>query len=552
MSFLCLKYSGLKFNFIFETNEFIFIPEKDFNNTEEDFISLEDFFALEYEKNSNFYVLSKIPNHFNLSLLKFSEEVLYRFKFLEAIIALLFSNFPRRKLIFILNKGEMEYKIKKVFKKVPDKTQYYSKSLIWKNKIIVNPLIIIIEDAFKKLEEIDKIHPDDPEKKKDFALRYYFCIDMYLRGKFGENLLRTISDLWISLEVLSTITISRILHPHEFFKVKGFYSKLKKVVKAFSSLISEDKIDCWNKLKGDFPEHMVNKINNYLPINQKIPTLSKNYLSDDDIKVKLPQKENFQEDTKYQEYLEASKEFRKYQEKITVEKIIKFFYNLRNKLFHSGKLNKNWSIEFDRYESNFIKILEQLFIKILDIKNVIFYQFGYPSQKILINLENKKSIKDFSKYYHSQIMFIRNHYILPLEGISGINYPKIKRHYIDRRKDLFSLRIQLNNRSEEINVFIKGTHIVEIKYKDNKFHCSLNLQDIKSKRFLFFLAKECNDFNGIYNLMQNFRDVIIKIKAKEKIKVKFQGIFNDLPDFVRGGVNSPLFMNPDYISFKLF
>lgn len=476
MNFICIKYSGLKFNFIFETAEFIFIPQRHLEDVRDFSSYRDDFFTVKYDMDSEFYLIRKFPTDLDLTLGNFSEEALYRFKFLEAIIALLFSNFLRRKLIFILEKVDSDYKIKKIFKKISKDSKYNSDSLIWKNEIVIDPLKEFIGDALKKLEEINLKHPDDIKhsKKADFAFRYFFCIDMYLRGKFGEKMLRTSSDLWICIEILSVITISRLLHSHEEFRVQDFYSTLQKNVELTSSKIPKDKIDCWGKMKKDFPEFMKNKINKYLPIKQKVIAVVREYLSNDDIKVKL-ERENY----------ENAREFIEYQESISIEKIIKVFYDSRNKLFHRGGLDEDWTIQSDRDEANFIKIIEQLFIKILGIKNVVFDQIGYPYQRILIDFHNGTSNSDISNYNNSRSIFISKKYILSLEADVRTDNSKIKEYYVKKRQDLFPLRVQLNNRSKEIDDFIKGSHAIKIKHKDSEFNCTLNFQEIKEKNFSF-------------------------------------------------------------------
>jgi len=117
MTSLCIKYSGLKFNYIFETDDFVFIPMKELEDSEKDRLELEEIFSCEYDKSSNFYVLLKEPDEHNFTLEKFSEKQLYQFKLLESILNLLFSNYLKRDCIFVLEKKDSVFKVIKLFKK---------------------------------------------------------------------------------------------------------------------------------------------------------------------------------------------------------------------------------------------------------------------------------------------------------------------------------------------------------------------------------------------------------------------------------------------------
>ena len=190
--------------------DFIFIPIKKVEEQEKYKLELEEIFSCSYDKSSNFFVLLKEPVEFDPSIEDFSEEYLYKFKLLESILNLLFSNSLKRDSIFMLEKEDSKFNIKKIFKNLSKSVIENNPPLLWNNKIIINYLQELIDIAFKKFKTI--------AKKENFALRYAFCVDMYLRGKFGDNRLRYISDLWISLEVLSVITIMNILHSLTFYR----------------------------------------------------------------------------------------------------------------------------------------------------------------------------------------------------------------------------------------------------------------------------------------------------------------------------------------------
>ncbi|MGQ4876752.1 MAG: hypothetical protein ACP6IY_22015 [Promethearchaeia archaeon] len=173
----------------------------------------------------------------------------------------------------------------------------------------------------------------------------------------------------MSIEILSTITISNILHNHDGFKIIGknndFFKKLEELVYKFTKdNITSDEVECWEELKKDFPNHMKEKIKKFLPINKKVVKLAELNVQIEDLKVNI---NNYK-----------SIELSKLQSNLTIKNIIGKFYKYRNKLFHSGTLPNQWDLKFDRLKSYFIKLLEQLFFKILEMDNITYYHIGYP------------------------------------------------------------------------------------------------------------------------------------------------------------------------------
>ena len=59
MNFLCVKYSGLKFNYIFETNDFIFFPKDKMERENINNVLIDEFFSCKYDESAHFYVLCK-------------------------------------------------------------------------------------------------------------------------------------------------------------------------------------------------------------------------------------------------------------------------------------------------------------------------------------------------------------------------------------------------------------------------------------------------------------------------------------------------------------
>jgi len=533
MRFICIKYSGLQFNYIFETNTFVFIPR---NEVEDREFFDPDFFSCNFAMDSEFYVLLKEPFDIDLTIEAFSEEYLIKFKLLEALLTLLFSNYFTRDYIFILEKENSSCIIQKVFKPLSTKNNKINRPFLWKDEIFTKFLQEIIDKAFERYNSITK--------KVEFAQKYAFSVDMYLSGKFGENRLRNVSDLWISLEVLSEITISNILHSHGKFQVDDFFSDVKNKVKEYAATVPHENIDCWSPLKEKFSDHIKNKINTHLPILQKCVKVAEKYMNIDYIKIELPDLTN---SSRSQEEQDIIREFMIFQEWMTIKRILKKIYEERNALFHRGELSENWSLKFDRIKSNFIKILEQLFFHVLDINMVKFYQMGYPYQKVFglpINEGEFNDLKDISKLSNN---YMHKEYIEPLhtDYKNPFDFSPVREKYIMEDHELNPFRSQLSDSEERILEFLSKSHPIKLSSDGLSFNDSLNYQTIKDKIFSFKLDLKVN----IYTWEK--RQVIIRNQDTTDISSIFIGMFN-LGE-VRNGVDhiiAPFKINPPYISFK--
>lgn len=117
----------------------------------------------------------KEEGDFDFTLEEYSENFLYKFKLLEAIINLRFSNHLKRDDIFILEKVDSEYIIEKIFKSpLIDETEF-NRTLVWKNQVIIKYLCNLIDTGFKMFKQIGPFEDEKTELKNeaDFALRFY-------------------------------------------------------------------------------------------------------------------------------------------------------------------------------------------------------------------------------------------------------------------------------------------------------------------------------------------------------------------------------------------
>jgi len=558
-------YSGLKFYYTFETEDFIFIPVEIINEEEKKSVDIVEIFSCRYEKNSKFYVLLKEAQDSEYKLEKFSEESFFKFKLLESFFTLVFSNYVKREGIFIIEKINSDYTVQKLFNKITRalteenlwKERSGIESLLWDGTIIIYYLQELIDKIFNTLSSI--------LNKEDFAMRYAFSIDMYLRGKFGENEMRYLSDLWVSLEVLASITISHIIHNHDYFKTKNkkveiegeminFFKELKDVVKTFSSRLNLEDIDCWPKMKNigvenKFAEHMSNKINKHLPIFQKCVKVAEEYLSIDDVKVNLRKEEDYDDPTKYQEYLTAVKDFKEYQDNMTIKRILDFFSTNRNRLFHGGVVDAKWSLEFDRYKASFVKILEQLFFRVLGLTTLQFYQMGYPYQKIFPIPNEDGTEFDLSKISRTTWNYVDDHHIVPFLDDFADPYDRSAKtraieKIIDKYQYLESLRNKLNSSSEIVAEFLNKSHSGKVIFKESTFNNEIIFDNFDDGRIRLKFGSD----SGVYGVIYNKNPVKVTNLNDDIISSTFMGRMDD--DNVRGlGPLVPFITNPPYICF---
>jgi len=533
MRFICIKYSGLQFNYIFETNSFVFIPRKEVGDRA---IFDADFFSCNFEMDSEFYVLLKEPIDIDITIEDFSEKYLNIFKLLEALLNLLFSNYFTRDYVFILEKENSSCTIQKAFKHLSTKSNKINRPLLWKDAIFTKFLQEIIDKAFERYNSITQ--------KENFAQKYAFSVDMYLSGKFGENRLRNVSDLWISLEALSEITISHILHSHGAFQVDDFFKEVQNMVKDHATNVPPENIDCWSPFKVDFSDHIKNKINNYLPIFQKCVKVAEYYLNIDNIKIELPDLTN---SSRSQEEKNIIREFREFQEWMDIKKILRKIYEERNALFHRGEINEKWSLKFDRIKSNFIKILEQLLFQVLDLDTVKFYQMGYPYQNVFGLPIKEGEFNDIGDISQLSFMYMHKEYIEPLhpDYKNPFDYGPVREEYINKRHKLSPSRTDLNTSEDRILTFLNKSHPIKFLSDSLISNDSLNYSIIKDKIFSFELDSNINIYS--WDKIQ----VTIRNKDITDISSTFLGMFN-ISEVRHGGdlIIVPFKINPPYISFR--
>lgn len=547
MNFICIKYSGLKFNYIFETNDFIFIPKDNMNIRDLNNVLIDEFFSCKYDESAQFYILCKKQIDFNPSLDDISDDLLYEFRFIEAIIGLLFSNRLVEDSIIVVKKENEKYETLKIFKNISRKEYDTNPILVWKNYIITERLKDIINGVFSILKSVD-----DP---KAFSLKYFFCFDMYLKGKFNESILLTISYLWISLEILATITIINILKSDRHLFPSDYIDDIREIVK-FKALqvIPEDEVRCWNKLKEEFADHIKHKINTHLPIRQKVIKVAEEYLDIEELKTLFKSPEEFDNHNDYELYEEKIRDFRQFQDNLTLKNIIDDFNTHRNALFHGGGLPEIDNI-FERQKDYFCLLIERLFFKILSLDLVKFKIWGYLSQYLWIDVGEVEDSDYFSNYSHYVTNYIIKTFMFPLNRefrqIFEESRDRVIENFYTNREDLFYLIDNLNNLQNRINSIIRNPIELLLINNENAIRQEFELNNINRRELSFFINTESSVLSLLFKAFMEKEVFMVENRNKEGFLMSFRG-FIEHAEFL-GGPEMQLnfIIIPEYICFYI-
>ena len=335
-----------------------------------------------------------------------------------------------------------------------------------------------------------------------------------------------------------------MIHSHGDFQVDNFFGEVQDLVNDYAANVPPENIDCWPPLKENFSDHIKNKISQTLPIFQKCVKLAEQYLDIDNIKIDLPDLTN---SSRSQEEQDVIREFRNFQEWMTIKKVLRKIYEERNALFHRGEISENWSLKFDRIKSNFIKILEQLLFHVLDLNMVKFYQMGYPYQNVFGLPINEGEFNNLSDISHLNFIYMHKEYIEPLhtDYKNPFDYSPVREKYRMERHELSPCRTVLNASEDYILTFLNNSHPIKLLSDGLSFNDSLNYRIIKDKIVSFELDSRINVYTW------DKRQVIIRNRDITDISSIFLGMFN-LSEVMYSGniIIVPFKINPPYISFR--
>lgn len=546
MNFLCVKYSGLKFNYIFETNDFIFIPKDLMEGRNLNMVMIDEFFSCRYDESAQFFVLCKKIIDINTTIEDITDDMLFKFRLLESIIGLLFSNRLIEDSIIIFKKENERYETLKIFKNIYREKYEINPILIWKNYILTVRLKDILNDAFSMIESIS-----DP---KAFLLKYFFCIDMYLKGKYSDQILTTISHLWISLEVLATITIIHVLKSDKNLFPPNYVDNIKGVVESCAMQIPEDEITCWDKLKEGFVNHIKNKINTLLPIGQKVVKIAEEYLNIQDIRSPFKSPEDFNHPEEYITYMEKIRDFKHFQDNLTLKKIVNNFSDYRNALFHGGGLPDMDGI-FERQKNYFCLLIERLFFKVLRLNLVKFHKWGYFKQYLWTDIGTVEASDYFSNYTHYSINYILETYMRPLNPEFRLSYEEMRdqviNNFYNNREDLFFLIDELNQKIDRINTILRE-HI-ELSFINNEtaLNVEFELERIKGRELSFIISSEPSVFSQLFTAFMEKKECMVENTIDEDILIRFKGFIEYAEYKNRTETQLEFIIKPEYISFDI-
>lgn len=476
-----MRYKGLKFDNVFQSDDFVFMPALLPEVITEGIPIYNDFHSCKYDGVAEFYVLLISQEDENLE----AEQQLSRFKFLEGILMFLFSNKITRISLFTLQIQNNEITLKKVIKYPQFESEDEHPPLKWKNIILLDFLKQILNNCFNKFKEI-------PANQVDFAEEFYFSIEMYLRGKHSEEAINIITSLWISLEIFSTISIIYLFNTDSNLIKSGLGKYKKCILKLAPYFIKKEESDCWEPLKENYYDHIVNKITPHLPIKQKIKLLVNEKLENDNISLPVS---------------------------ITYDYLINYFYVNRNNVVHNGKLPKIEGIELNRKQALFSMLIERLIVKILGFQKMVFYQIG-DHQYLLMKFEG--DVKEHFGYYSGPITTYIYTKLFPFSSFEEWETEeyidqdiKIRNYFNEINTKYRSYIIKLNEINSTIRDLFSSNINLEISLEGTRETFSVQFEEFLEGKLKFKnLENEERSFFKYTNAMI------------EEIKVRFQSIEN--------------------------
>ncbi|MBN1802557.1 MAG: hypothetical protein JW891_13680 [Candidatus Lokiarchaeota archaeon] len=289
----------------------------------------------------------------------------------------------------------------------------------------------------------------------------------------------------------------------------------------------------------------------YFNYCQKCLKLVEEYLDVNNIKVNELEKSYFRQDKDYRKYLKKSREFREYQKNLGLKKVVDSFYDYRNRLFHGGSVSEQWTLEFDRQRANFIKIIEQLFFKILDINSISFYQVEYPHQRIFGVPNQQEEPIDLKNYIQKENEYTYEHYYKMLDSTS--RYPTklelIKTNHSELIQNYDALKEKLNTSFGLVEEFLQNSHPTCFFLKEAQPIHDINYQLITRERVDLEFPNSSKMIRYAYNEVFPFQ---VQNTDNESILTEFKGKFNQ--EDIRLRPTDAFFIvfqiNPPYISFE--
>lgn len=481
--------------YIFETNEFIIFP-KDWKEKIE---SLEDFkedprwtfpfFECFYKKESQIFILLKKEQNIPFNLDNLHKIIPKEFNFFELLVGLLFSNELKIELIHILKKKNGKYKIFKTFLLNSDieilENQF---RLLFRSDIHIEKLKFYLNKGFSTLRD----------KSEGFIQNYYFCFKSYLKGKNEIYQPHQILNLWASLEVLSVIYLRKFRNNQIEMFTKNQFKNFKQAIKCLMNKISRNKLICLEEFKDNFPQKVVDKINNYVSIRAQAFLLTNNLLEPPLNDLQLPESQS-----------------------LTIKKIIDTFYKWRNAFVHEGTLPE-LNVDYFKYYKSFCLILERLLFVMLNFSEIKFYRTENFYQRIAVafDIPEKYGLEPEQEDY-KEPMILKKSYFDKL-------YHYNKKFYLER-EDLFYFVDEFTIKDDHIKSKFEYPSKMVLLNEDFGINENIEMKLLNSSHQIFEIYPPKSEVFQKLRRIQELEKVCKIEKSEDEIKTfSFKGFIESV------------------------
>lgn len=412
---ICLKYSGLDIPYILETDLFFIIPS-DYKKKLDKFlqiykenITIPDL-ACKWNIDSEIYVLLKNEIKFHHNVNNVSEIIPKCYDFFISLIGLLFTNHLKLETVNILKVNDDKYSVIRIYDYIIKREIKNTNAFIFGDRTHPGKLESFLNELFNNIRNI--------KNKNYFYYNFFFSWYLYKEAKNTTEIIRKISDYWISLEILSTVYFKHINEYNMKLFSRSQLRSLKKIITNFVSKIPRKKLICVEEFKDDFINHVRSKLSNYASIRKKVKLFAE--------KVLLPEHKN----------LEISGSNLQ-----DIYNIIDNFYKYRNNFFHNGILPDPNDKKFHEDLNCFCLLLERIIFSIIKSDKVKFIKRNKCFQALIINypfeeIDIKSTFEETNEFYKE--IYEKHSYLFPFVDEMNENHEKIKNVYHKVHKMVFS------------------------------------------------------------------------------------------------------------------
>lgn len=374
--YFCALFSGLEVNYIQKSTNFLVIPL----NYDDNMLEKHGFIQCKWNLDCSFFLISLQPYEPPEPEEDILNHIPGEFYVFQALIRLIFNNRAKLEKILILEKNNDQCRVGKAYKVIDDREYEDSNNFIFSNTLSLNSLLCILERFYNKIHRFDE--------PKDLISILNFCISRYMLGKYESEIVLSIINLWLSLEVFAAgifrlgnkngklftksqlrdfktfmedilnqemeITDLRPLELTNVEKLKSLFTdNLKKLIKIsdekyelllnramdYLASLNPEELICMEEFKNDFSSIAADQVNNFATIPVKVKFVVGEILDDTD--------------------LEDLSDW---------EDLVDIFYTYRNNIAHNGMIPDFLGIdsEFSVNKSKFICLIEKTFINFID------------------------------------------------------------------------------------------------------------------------------------------------------------------------------------------